>query len=142
MKTWKLVVTLLLVYFLGVFSGVLGVRLCAKYTIKKVVEGGPESVNKMIVRRLAWDLRLTDEQEAEVAKIVREAQRDLSDVRKESKPRVERQLGAAAFKIRRLLDEEQRKKFDKRISEGREKLEQFEKSRVAEETAVLPGASP
>jgi hypothetical protein len=139
MKNWKLILGLFLVFFLGVITGVLGVHLISMRAIDRLAKGGPEAVNRLVMRRLSWDLRLDAAQREQVAAIVHKAQRELGEIRRDNQPRVGRVLFRAAREIRGVLNEDQAKKFDQRIREGREKLEQFESRGFGEETLVLPG---
>ena len=139
MKNWKLILGMFVIFFLGVVTGVLGVRIVAKTAMSRIVDGGPEAVNRLVMRRLTWSLKLTAEQQEKISAIVRDTQKNLGDIRREAQPKVAWELGTAAMKIRAFLDEEQARKFDKKVAEGRERLERFEKTRGdGELKAVVP----
>ena len=62
--------------------------------------------------RMRKDLNLTDEQAAKVRAVLEETRNDYKQLRAEMRPRFEEPRLKARARIRELLDEEQRRKFD------------------------------
>ena len=87
----------------------------------KIVKGGPVAVREVIAQRAREDLGLTKEQDALVKQIVQDAASELDDATKEARPHVEEILGRAEDRIREVLDEKQRRKFDAFVNKGRKR---------------------
>ena len=87
----------------------------------KVVKGGPDALREVVVQRAREDLRLTREQDALVKQIVSDTSSELDAAVKEARPRVEEILGRAEDRVREVLDEKQRSKFDPFVNKGRKR---------------------
>ena len=116
MKPWKVVIGVLLVFFLGALIGALGTH---RYTMKRLhaMAEGPVGIRQAMVRGLTWRLRLTPAQQVETDNAIREAQKEFQGIRNEVQPRVEVILHSAQDRIRAQLDIKQREKFDKIVAE-------------------------
>ena len=105
----------------------------------KIVKGGPVAVREVIAQRAREDLGLTKEQDALVKQIVQDAASELDDATKEARPHVEEILGRAEDRIREVLDEKQRRKFDAFVNKGRKRWKPATPAPVsAPEAAAAP----
>ena len=107
MKKWQLWLGVVTVFVLGVLVGVLGTALAVKRLVGQVVDGGPEAVREVVVRRLARELDLTAAQRAKIETITRATHEQLMQLRAEKQPEIEAILADAIDKMRRELQPEQ-----------------------------------
>lgn len=98
--------------FLGAAVGWIGF-------FNKMVKGGPGALREVVMERAANDLKLKPEQRVRVRKIVEETAADLTTATAEVRPKVEEIMGRNSDRIREVLDEKQRLKFDRFVGEGR-----------------------
>lgn len=98
--------------FLGAAFGWMGLY-------HKIVKGGPEAVRQIVLDRAIHDWKLDPEQRREVRKIVEETSAELDAATASVRPQVREILGRGEERIRPLLNEQQRKKFDDLLNTGR-----------------------
>ena len=103
------------VFFIGIATGVL---IANFYTTR--VAGAPDTVNpqeraqraQKDINKFSDYVGLTSEQLEEVHKIGEDTRRQLREFREETQPRLHEIQNAGRAKIRMLLNDEQRKKYD------------------------------
>jgi len=124
------------VFFIGITTGVL---IANFYTTR--VAGAPDTVNVQERERKAQSeinkfydyLGLNQSQREEVHKIGEDTRRQLREFREETKPRLQEIQANGRAKIRMLLNDEQRKKYDdfhrKKDESARDKNQSFKNGR-------------
>lgn len=126
MKNWKAIIGVCLVFLLGgVAGGLVTARIISK-RIQRIVMGGPQAVNQLIVRRLGWRLDLDPGQRDKLLSIVEETRGELKTVRNQVAPQVTDIMSGAEKKVRAILKPEQEKKFDEVVEQNKERLDRFE----------------
>jgi len=119
MKNWKVVLGILLVFLLGCLAGALVVHIVYKQKIEQVARGGPQAFGDIIASRLNRELRLDSAQKEQVRAIVRDAVSEAVAVRKRFRPQMDQIREGAEQKLRALLRDEQREKFDRILARQR-----------------------
>ena len=128
MKNWKAILGVCLVFVLGgVAGGLVTVGVITK-RIQRIVQGGPQAVNELIVKRLTKRLDLDTGQSAKLMDIVVGTRGELKSVRTQVAPQVESIFTDAEKKVRAMLKPEQEKKFDEVVEQNKERLARFEGS--------------
>ncbi len=84
----------------------------------KVVKGGPVAVREVLFQRAKDDLGLNYEQQEEIRLILKETSMELDKITASVRPSVEDAVGRAKERIRALLTDRQRARFDKFVEEG------------------------
>lgn len=112
-QKWILWAGLIALFLSGLIIGSVGAGLYIKKSITGVLQGGPPAVKKMIVKRLDQELDLTDNQKAEIDKIVGEAQSRLLALRLQHQPEIEEIIDGGIDRIKTKLSNEQQLKIDK-----------------------------
>jgi Spy/CpxP family protein refolding chaperone len=126
MKNGKALLSLALIFVLGMVAGGLIVGVFAKRAADKAIEGGPDSVGKAIVARLSSDLSLDAAQKVKLREIVRDAQAEIREARRQIQPKVKSALSESEGRIRAILTPEQAKEFDRLVEKNRTKARMFE----------------
>ena len=122
MKTFKLLLLVLLVFLSGVVSGVVGTRIVVRRVMGEVILH-PETVQPRIERTLAFQLRLDNDQRAKLHVILSDAHEQLQALRKEYRPQVILVLSHANDQVAGLLTPEQRARFEQWKDKNRSLLE-------------------
>ena len=120
MKTWKRILGVLLIFFLGVFVGAVIASAGAAKKLRNTVLGGPEAVMEVIVKRLDQELKLDPEQKRKVQGIMDDAHIKLRQSREKIQPEIEQTLLEAESRTRAILYPKQVPKFDQLVNKGRE----------------------
>lgn len=120
--------------FLGAAFGWVGM-------FQQVVKGGPRGARDIIVQRMVDDLKLNEDQSHEVREIVEETGKELGNATAEVRPEVEEILGRSEQRIRALLHDGQRQKFDRFVERGRRRWQAFHDKRDLERLAT-PAPAP
>lgn len=113
MSRTKAIIGVCLVFFLGVITGVALTARFVQKQVHRLVEGGPEALNAMIIRRLDHKLQLDGQQRRQLQDIVENATVQIRDARKEIQPKLISIRADAAAKVRAILKPDQQQKFDK-----------------------------
>lgn len=100
-------------------GGFLGAAMGWVGFFHKIVKGGPGALREVVMERAAKDLKLKPEQKVRVHKIVDETGAELAITTAEIRPKVEEIMGRGEDRIREVLDDKQRRKFDLFVNEGR-----------------------
>ncbi len=111
MKTWKIVLGVVLVFVLGMCAGALVTHRIYHKKIRELV-ANPPAVRHFMVRTMSRQLHLTPAQQVEVDNAIRDAQREFQAVRKQVQPQIQDILHRAEDRIRQQLDASQRARFD------------------------------
>lgn len=116
MNTAKLILMLVLVLLVGVFAGSLGTRLYLKHEIERSEAGrhDPEERVKRIVGRLTDELKLDNNQQAEVRKVVMATDARVTGIKASYEPELKRIYDQSFQRIGDNLKDEQRVKLQKR----------------------------
>ena len=122
--------------FLGAAFGWVGM-------FQQVIKGGPRGARDIIVQRMVDDLKLNEDQSHEVREIVEDSARELGRATAGVRPEVEEILGRAEQRVRAVLNEGQRRKFDRFAERGRRRWQAYYAKREAEqvESTPLPAAA-
>jgi hypothetical protein len=121
LKNWKGIVGICLVFILGMMAGGVITAGFVQNRIRHVVEGGPDAVSELIVRRLNRELRLDAAQRAQLESIVRGARQEIKGIRRGVQPQIDQSLGRAEQQVRLILQPAQVKKFDEIVLRARSK---------------------
>jgi Spy/CpxP family protein refolding chaperone len=114
LKLWLAVVA---VFALGCVTGAL---LDSAYRLRAGAARGDEHGRRgheEVFEQMRRDLELTDQQSAEVRRILEETRNDYRALRAEARPRFDRIRQSARARIRALLTPEQQQRFDARVAE-------------------------
>jgi hypothetical protein len=122
MKTFKLIFLLALVFFAGTIAGVVATRAVVRHAVREAV-ANPERVQLIIERRLAWRLRLDNDQRAKLHDILSDTHGQLADLRRQYRPQVVSILGHADSQITALLTPAQQDRYEKFKQENRPLLQ-------------------
>ena len=112
MKTWKIRLGVLLVFVCGLIIGSVATGLSVKYKVAQVIRGGSPAMNRTILRRLAWELRLKDDQKPAVEKTVVRMQEELRQLRAKYRPETEAIVRRGIDDIRAGLPADQQQRLD------------------------------
>jgi Spy/CpxP family protein refolding chaperone len=123
MRKWQAILSVLLIFLLGVAAG--GLVAYAVSPPRRAIEGGPAGMEKFIMERLTRQLDLDTAQREQVRKIVRESQEEMAAVRRQAQQLVAK----SEARIREVLTPEQREHFDQIIAERKARIAQWEKQR-------------
>lgn len=122
MKRLRGCLGILLIFGLGlVVGGFVGFAGGWLALFHKVTKGGPAKVREVLFQRAKDDLKLDDEQRAELWAILKESSKELDDITASVRPSVAEALGRAEERIRALLKPEQKGKFDAFMREVKKK---------------------
>jgi hypothetical protein len=113
---------ILLIFGLGlVVGGFVGFAGGWLALFHKVTKGGPAKVREVLFQRAKDDLKLDDEQRAELWAILKESSKELDEITASVRPATARALGRAEERIRAILKPEQKGRFDAFMKEVRKK---------------------
>jgi Spy/CpxP family protein refolding chaperone len=112
MTQGKLWVGLIVLFFAGVLTGIVGTIAYHRYEQQHARERGPAAREQRIMKRLTHDLSLTAEQQAAIEPIVRRAHLEVLRLRLEHQPEVERIVTAGIAEAKTKLSPEQQAKLD------------------------------
>ena len=112
MKTWKVRLGVLLVFVCGLIIGSVATGLSVKYKVAQVIRGGSPAMTRTILRRLAWELRLKDDQQPAVEKTVVRMQEELQQLRAKYRPETEAIVRRGIDEIRAGLPADQQRRLD------------------------------
>ena len=126
MKNWKAITGVCLVFILGVLAGGLITYHVITKRIQRIVFGGPQVVNELIVRRLTRRLDLDASQSSQLMDIIVETRNEIKPLRAQIAPQVKDILTDTEKKVRAMLKPEQEKKFDDVLSANKERLARFQ----------------
>ena len=123
MNKAKLTAGIVLIFILGVLTGVLSTELYHKNSFRDHPPrpSTPEERTDFIMKRLARDLDLTDDQAVEIRPIVEESEKAMSELMDRISPEREQIMHQGFMAIREKLNPDQQVKLD----EIRERIRNF-----------------
>jgi hypothetical protein len=107
------------IFFFGVIFGVVIATGVIRDEVRNVVEGGPDKVVEVVVKRLKNDLQLDKNQQEMLQQIALETRIKLAAIRQQTQPQVAQTLDEAAQTVRGILNPNQIKKFDEIVAKAR-----------------------
>jgi hypothetical protein len=119
MKGWKAVAGVVLVFFLGVLAGGIGVYRFHRHRMDRFFRGEPGAVSGFLVHRLARQLDLDESQRVRVEAVVRRTHEEMQALRGQLHPRLEELMEKGRSEIRAGLRPDQQARFDEIVSERR-----------------------
>jgi Spy/CpxP family protein refolding chaperone len=138
MNRLKAITGIVLIFALGVLSGVLGAEMYYKYRIERFRDAGPPARREMLMKRLTRRLDLTPQQQEKVSAIFAEMREDLSALRTKHQPELDEIRARSNARIKAILNADQQKKFDEMI----ERLQQRRRDRGTPFRAHAPAGRP
>lgn len=116
MNTAKPIVMLVLVLLVGMFAGSLGTRLYLRHEIERsrADRHDPEERIQRIVGRLTDELKLDNNQQAEVRKVVAATDARVTGIKASYEPELKRVYDQSFQRIGEILKDEQKAKLQKR----------------------------
>jgi Spy/CpxP family protein refolding chaperone len=140
MNRLKATTGIVLIFALGVLSGVLGADMYYKNRIERFREAGPPARREMLMERLTRRLDLTPQQQEKVAAVFQEMREDLFALRARHEPELDEIRARSNARIKAVLNADQQKRFDEMI----ERLKQRRRDREAARRDHAPtgGAGP
>ncbi len=114
MNKLKLVTGVILVFAVGFLAGTVCTGYYYTERIGEFSGGGPplDARVRMVLDEVSKNLELSETQRSEIAKILRDAQDDINDLRKTIFPQIEELNENSLELIKEKLDEKQREKFN------------------------------
>lgn len=121
MKNIKAIIGVLLVFILGATCGALISHIVYRSHHEAFIKGGGEAREELIVRKLTHRLDLDQRQQEQVKAIIHENHAAIQEIRKQARPRIEALLEQGQSRINEVLRPEQQEKFQKIISERKQR---------------------
>ena len=110
----KIVAGVLVVFLLGVITGVLGTNIYVMHGIRKFTSGRPPEAHKnLLMRRLSRELDLTEDQKPQVEKILEEANVEIRAFLTKSRAEFEQIMQPRKAQLKEILTPTQQEKLDK-----------------------------
>ncbi|MFA6054774.1 MAG: hypothetical protein WC769_05300 [Thermodesulfovibrionales bacterium] len=128
MKKWKTIVSIILVFLLGLLAGALITHEIYKHRIENIIRGDPKAMRELIVQRLNHKLHLDTAQLEQLRVIVNETHAEIKNVRKQIRPQIEEILESSQNRVRAILRPDQLEKYEKIIAERKKRRENKENS--------------
>jgi hypothetical protein len=117
MKNWKAILALVVVFILGMIAGGSLMSASAANRLHRLMRGQTAYTAQEVTRRLSRQLHLDPSQRAQMLTIVRGAQVQITDARKQCVPQVLAALDDFDVKARIILRPNQVEKYDKLVAE-------------------------
>ena len=112
--------TVLFIFGCGLLAGgFLGATIGWIGCFNRIVGGGPDAVQWLIIERVRGDLKLKGEQRQSAKLIVQETALELDSATASVRPQVADILGRSEQRLRAILNEKQRRKFDGALETSR-----------------------
>lgn len=121
MNRAKAILGICLIFLLGFVAGGMAAAKFMERRVRAVIEGGPEAITALVVRRLDRSLDLSSEQEKAVREVVDDARDRIRRIRLQTSPAINRILLDAQTSIRAVLNADQAKEFDQLAERARAK---------------------
>ena len=121
MKTWKVWLSIILIFVSGLSIGFIGGLQTAKMGAIRAFQKGPAGIQHIVLRRLTRQLDLSAEQQKGVDQILSSLQQQLTGIRDEQKPRISAILDTGFQQIRAQLNPDQQAKLDEMRARLRER---------------------
>ena len=123
MKRWKPILGVLLVFLLGAVAGAVIEHHVDRHRVEAYLSGRGGAPVDLIVRRLSRALDLDAAQRDQVRAIVTETHREIVEIRKPVRERVEAAIDNSRTRVRAILRPDQQATFDRIQAERRKRRE-------------------
>jgi hypothetical protein len=119
---FKTALVLVLIFIIGYGVGVGSTIALWQLRLKSSPLMQPPAQTVHMLTRM---LDLDDRQQAQVERIVRQTTQEIQDVRKQTRPKIRQALEQARQEISALLNEEQKKKFDRHVQKSKDRFQRM-----------------
>lgn len=113
MNRWKAILRYGLVFVLGLALGVFGSNLALKYRFARGMHNRPAAMRQMVMRHLTSQLKLNNQQQIEIERIVDVKLKALSDLRAKHQPEIQAIFQEARDEMKAQLLSDQQQKLDR-----------------------------
>ena len=122
MKRLKSILIVVLIFLSGAFVGAMvGGTAALMDLVNKAARGGPPNIRKLLIQRAKHDLKLDEDQNHQFWQILNDAGTELRDATKPVRPQMDAALEKASQRMREVLRESQRPRFDSFVKESRKR---------------------
>ena len=122
MKRLKGIFIVVLIFLCGIFVGAtVGGTAALMDLVNKTFRGGPPNIRKLLIQRAKHDLHLDEDQHHQFWQILNDAGTELRDATKPVRPQIDTVLEKAVQRMREVLRESQRPRFDSFAKESRKR---------------------
>ena len=144
MKRLKAILIVVLIFLCGVFVGAtLGGTAALMDLVNRTFRGGPPNIRKLLIQRAKHDLKLDEDQNHQFWQIINDAGAEIRDAIKPVRPQIDAALEKAAQRMREVLREWQRPRFDSFVKESNKRwLEAMGDSKPAGTKPAEPPVQP
>lgn len=125
MNRWLAVATVAALFLSGISIGALGVVVLHHRGHDGPAFGSPMPPPQVMIEHLEAKLHLTPEQKEKIDAILEESRKRSDEIRRDIRPRLERQIEETHERIAAVLTPEQREKFQELQSEMRRRSDRF-----------------
>ena len=117
MKNWKIWTAFLSVFAAGIFTGVLGTGLYMQnhFAKPKTMKEFHERLRNRFMDRMIKEVRPDEDKIPAIKEIVSRTTREVESVRQKAHPQVKGIFKSSEAQIKKLLTQEQAKRFDKML---------------------------
>ena len=123
MKTWKAVISIIIIFLLGGISGAVVMHSLDSKKIESIIKGEPVTTTEFIVARLNRQLNLDDTQLEQARVIVQGTHAEIRNVRDTYRPQIQEIIKRSQDKVRTILRPDQLETFNKMIAEHKRRRE-------------------
>jgi len=134
MKKWKLIMSVALVFVLGLLAGSMGTGLYVKHRFRPPKKD-PSEMRAFILERFSQKLDLTEEQRKVFKRIIDQVREKLEEHFRKTHSEIGQIVKPGFSQMREVLSPEQQERFD-------ELLERFERHRKQRPKYGPPGPPP
>ena len=122
MKLLRGILIVVLIFLSGAFVGAMvGGTAALMDLVNKAARGGPPNIRKLLIQRAKHDLKLDEDQNHQFWQILNDAGTELRDATKPVRPQMDAALEKASQRMREVLRESQRPRFDSFVKESRKR---------------------
>jgi hypothetical protein len=136
-SAWKVILATLVIYTAGLFSGGLAIRLLQPARFEPPT---PQLLREEFVKRMAAEVKLSDEQRQRILKAVRESQERVKELYNLISPEMTEEMQVIRETIRGELTPEQEKLFAAFMQKHQRRKSEFERREAAHQRQ--PGGKP
>ena len=112
MSRGKLWGGLIVLFLVGILTGIVGTCLYHRYEQQHRGEGGPVARQERLMKHLTQELSLTTEQQADIQPIVKRTHLEILQLRVQHQPEVERIFARGIVELKPKLSANQQMKLD------------------------------
>jgi hypothetical protein len=115
MNKLKIGIGIVIVFVLGILTGVLGTRIIVEQRLEKFAKGGPPAVR--VLEKYSSRLDLNESQKKEIEKIILQTSEKLRKHRKKFRPEFEKIMNENFAMMKEHLNNDQKEELEKMIQE-------------------------